>query len=75
MKTLLLIFTVSACLNSYAAPMQVIQRSDNQLEQAKSFSFSDKKNPENTRKQTRNANDRAQTGQKVVTLASENSGF
>ena len=43
MKSLLLIFTFSACMNMQAAPNQVLQHSDNQLEQAKSFSFSDKK--------------------------------
>gem|GEM_PF-4145694 len=43
MKSLLLILTVSACMNMQAAPNEVLQHSNYQLDQAKSFSFSDKK--------------------------------
>ena len=50
MKSFLLIFTFSACMNMQAAPNRVLQHSDNQLEQAKSFSFSDKKKSKKNKK-------------------------
>ena len=43
MKSLLLIFTVSACLKMQAAPNQAVQHSDNQFELVKDLTISDKK--------------------------------
>lgn len=43
MKSLLLIFTVSACVNMQAAPNQAVQHSNYQFEQVKDLTTSDKK--------------------------------
>ena len=50
MKSLLLIFTVSACLKMQAAPNQAVQHSDNQFELVKYLTISDKKKSKKNKK-------------------------
>jgi hypothetical protein len=50
MKSLLLIFTVSACVNMQATPNQAVQQSYYQLEQVKDFTTSDKKKSRKNKK-------------------------
>jgi hypothetical protein len=50
MKSLLLIFTVSACVNMQAAPNQAVQPSNYQFEQVKDLTTSDKKKSRKNKK-------------------------
>jgi hypothetical protein len=50
MKSLLLIFTVSACVNMQVAPNQAVQHSNYQFEQVKDLTISDKKKSRKNKK-------------------------
>jgi hypothetical protein len=50
MKSLLLILTISACVNMQAASKQAVQQSNYQLEQVKDFTTSGKKKSRKNKK-------------------------